>query len=193
MTDRADAPYPKIEEKLLSVEDLADLPEESDIRRELVRGSMVCEPPPGIYHGNRAGRVFSILDDWVTSRSLGFVTVEGGFILERNPDTVRAPDVAFIAADRLEEGMAHGGRWFDGAPDLAVEVVSPSRTRRELDERVRDYLRAGTRLVWVIDPEAEVVEVHRPDEKTGRVGRRGMLTGGEVLPGLALLAARVLP
>lgn len=177
-------------EEIITAEELADRPETDD-HEELVRGSIVREPPPGYGHGSMQLRIGALLDDWVRQRGLGEVVTETGFVLSRGPDTVRAPDVAFVAKDRVP-GPAERSGYFQGAPDLAVEVRSPSDDDRAMKEKAREYLAAGSRMVWVVDPETETVTVHRPDAPPRGIDRRGMLDGGEVVPGFAVLAARIL-
>ena len=131
-------------------------------RAELVRGDLIVMTPAGGRHGQVAHRVGLLIGNHVLDRNLGRVfAAETGFLLQRDPDTVRAPDVAFVAADRLEADEIPAG-FPEMAPDLAVEVVSPSDSAPTVQAKVDDWLAAGTRLVWVIDPEARSVTVHRP-------------------------------
>ena len=99
---------------------------------------------------------------YVEQHQLGRVMVEVGSILERSPDTVRGPDIAFIAAEHLHAGGPRRG-FVPGAPDLAVEIVSPNNTFAELQSKVRDYLTHGTRLVWVVEPDSCTMVVYHPD------------------------------
>jgi Uma2 family endonuclease len=107
-----------------------------------------------------------------------------GFILSRAPDTVRAPDIAFVAEGRFETGLPFG--YVPFAPDLAVEIVSPSNTASELQAKVLEYLEAGTRLVWVIDPRRETVMVYRSRDDIRILGRDDELDAADVLPGFKL-------
>lgn len=163
---------------------------ETDDREELVRGDVVREPLPGFGHGAVAVRVAALLDEWVRPRELGRVVDHCGFVLERGPDTVRGPDVAFVRRERLA-GQASGGPFFEGAPDLAVEVFSPSNTGAEIDEKVREYLSSGTHRVWVVDPDRETVSVRRPDGVPLVLGAGDTLDGGELLPGFAVRVERL--
>ena len=132
--------------KLFTAEELLHLPA-TGRRLELVKGRVYEMPPPGARHGSVAMRIGSLLNTYVLGNLLGRAfAAETGFILRRNPDTVRAPDASFVAGDRLPEGELPVG-YLEMAPDLAVEVVSPSDTAREIQEKVADWLRAGTRLV----------------------------------------------
>ena len=140
-------------------------------------------PPAGGKHGSVAMRVGSLLSVHVRANDLGEVfAAETGFILRRNPDTVRAPDASFIAKDRLPEGELPIG-YLEIVPDLAVEVVSPNDTTREVWDKVGDWLRAGTRLVWVIDPASRSVTVYRSMDDFQILSEGDELVGGEVIPG----------
>jgi Uma2 family endonuclease len=115
------------------------------------------------------------------------VAAETGFTLQRNPDTVRAPDVAFIRVDRLPPGT-HSG-FADFAPDLAVEVLSPSDRPGEVLAKVADWLTAGTALVWTIDPERRRARVYRADGSDTVLSRDDLLEGEDVLPGFRVSIA----
>jgi Uma2 family endonuclease len=117
----------------------------------------------------------------VKTRALGKVLVEVGYVLVRAPDTVRAPDISFVAASRLAGGRAPQG-FISGPPDLAVEVVSPGDSATDLDAKVQEYLLAGTRLLWLVHPGTRTVTAYRPDG-TARVLREGdMLDAEGVIP-----------
>jgi Uma2 family endonuclease len=155
-----------------------------DKRIELVRGEVVEMSPAGFDHGAIALAVGSILREFVRRRALGTVTAaETGFILSRDPDTVRAPDAAFVARERVvRQGRPEG--FFEGAPDLAVEVVSPHDRDLEVEEKILDYLRAGTRMVWVIRPRSKTVTVYSSFSDIRVFLIHETLDGGDVLPGL---------
>ncbi len=110
-----------------------------------------------------------------------------GFILRLpwDPERVRTPDVAFIAAERLPEGKLPSG-FIEGAPDLAVEVLSPNDNPVDLQQKVQDYLEAGARRVWVVAPEARTVTMYRPDGNARFLREHEALEGEEVLPGFAI-------
>ena len=167
---------------LLTAEELLRL-STSGRRYELVKGELFEMPPAGGKHGSVAMRVGSLLSVHVRANDLGEVfAAETGFILRRNPDTVRAPDASFIAKDRLPEGELPIG-YLEIVPDLAVEVVSPNDTTREVWDKVGDWLRAGTRLVWVIDPASRSVTVYRSMDDFQILSEGDELVGGEVIPG----------
>src|SRR3712207_4037342 len=126
--------------QLVTAEAFWNLPE-TEGQRELVRGEVIETMPPGGRHGSIALGIGSLLRSWVFSGPGGYTGVEAGFILSRNPDTVRSPDVSYVRAERIPETGVPEAFW-DMAPDLAVEVVSPSESADEVLEKVRDYLTA---------------------------------------------------
>jgi len=160
-------------------------------RTELVRGQLIVSEPPGIAHGVIAMRVGERMTAFVRDQALGGVVVsEAGFTLERAPDTVRAPDVGFIHRDRVPDPLPRGYAEF--APDLAVEVLSPGDRPGEVLAKVGDWLRAGTRLVWVIDPIRRSARVYRADGTESFIDDDGSLDGEDVLPGFPLPLSAVL-
>ena len=154
-------------------------------RTELVRGSLVVREPAGGEHGTIAGRIFLRIATHVETHDLGIaLAAETGFTLFTKPDTVRAPDAAFIASRRVPDPLPTG--YFPFAPDLAVEVLSPGDTAREVDDKVADWLTAGTSLVWCIDPRARAARVHRADGSVAAIAPGEALDGEHVLPGFTL-------
>jgi Uma2 family endonuclease len=147
--------------QLLTAQDFWQLPDAA-MRRELVHGEVRETMPPGGQHGAIAVMLAMLLRIWTKRSSGGYVGVEAGYILARDPDTVRGPDVSYVRAERIPSTGVPEGFW-DLAPDLAVEVVSPSETAEEVREKVRDFLQAGTPLVWTIYPHTHEVIVHTPD------------------------------
>lgn len=120
------------------------------------------------------------------SRRLGVAFgAETGFIIRRDPDTVRAPDVAFIAAERVPAGKRPAKFW-PIVPDLVVEIISPSDVRREVEEKIMDWLKAGVPLAWVVNPSQRSVTVYVPGAKPRILQSTGTLDGGDVLPGFTL-------
>lgn len=159
-------------------------------QQALVRGVIVETMPPGGEHGGIAVAAASLLRTWVKSGAGGFVGVESGFVLQRNPDTVRAPDVYYVRAERIPATGVPKGFWTI-APDVAVEVVSPSETADEVRDKVRDYLQAGTPLVWVVYARTQEVIVHTPDGVARTYGSDDVLEGIDVLPGFACTVAEL--
>jgi len=153
-----------------------------DTRTELVRGRLIVREPAGFQHGVIAMALAGRMDAFVRANALGIVVAaETGFKLSSNPDTVRAPDVGFIRADRVPKPLPRN--YPAMAPDLAVEVLSPDDRAAEVLEKVADWLGAGTRLVWVVDPDRRVARVYRADGSESLVAADGTLDGEEALPG----------
>lgn len=165
-----------------------DLPGSST---ELVRGRLIVREPPGTYHGKVAAKLTFLLGQYVYGRASGSLYGQDtGFRIASNPDTVRAPDVAFVRADRVSRMDRRG--YAAIAPDMVAEILSHDDRPREVLAKVGDWLEAGVRLVWVIDPERVEAHVHRPDGSITIVARDGALDGEDVLPGLRCPLADVL-
>ena len=155
-----------------------------DKRTELVKGVLVVREPAGGRHGRVAMETARRLANHVQAHGLGRVyAAETGFTLFRNPDTVRAPDVAFVRNDRLVDPEPAG--FFQIAPDLAVEVLSPGDRPGEVLAKVADWLSAGTKLVWVVDPERRLARVYRHDGSETLVDAHGKILGEAVVPGFS--------
>ena len=171
--------------ELMTAEELLRLP--SDGRRyELVRGELRTLPPTGFEHGGATSRFDRSLGHYVQAHQLGeVVTGEPGFLLATNPDTLRAPDVAFVRRERLVEVGPVRGYW-PGAPDLVVEVISPNDLYTEVDEKVAEWLEHGTRLVFVVNPRRRSVAAHRPGQPVRVFGPDDVLDGEDVVPGWTL-------
>jgi Uma2 family endonuclease len=154
-------------------------------RTELVRGRLVVSEPAGFHHGDIAMRIAVLIEVYARAHNLGRVfAAETGFKLFSKPDTVRAPDVAFIRRERLPDPPPRGFAAF--APDLAVEVLSPDDRPGEVQEKVDDWLGGGAALVWVVDPMRRTARVHRADGTKQSVDTNGALDGEGVLPGFSL-------
>lgn len=159
------------------------------MRRELVRGEVRSMMPAGNVHGRTAINVSTPLAQYVREHGLGTVyAAETGFKLSSNPDTVRAPDVAFVRRERVERIGEVEGYW-PGAPDLVVEVVSPNDSYTGLEEKVADWLRAGTRMVVVVEPRGRTVSVRRSRTEIQVFTEADHLDGGDVVPGWSLPVA----
>lgn len=164
--------------RLMTAEEFAARPD-AGRREELVRGVIGEMPPPKPQHGRLQVRIAARLLAFVEPRRLGEVYGETGYVLERDPDTVRGPDVSFVRAGRA----ADPSRYLEAAPDLAVEIVSEHDRPGPLGEKVREYLAAGAGVVWVVRPDDRTVTVHRPDAPAATLPADGELDGGAVLPG----------
>ncbi len=169
-------------ERLYTAADLSDLPDDG-FRYELVGGLLIRDQPPGFDHGAILINVAQALHAW--ARSYGAGTVSGGdpgYRLRTGPDTVRAPDVSFVRADRLAQGRPTG--FLDGAPDLAVEVMSPHDRMSDILDKVSDYFEAGAEQVWVVVPRNRTVMIHRSLQDVVVLNEQDVLVGDGVLEGL---------
>jgi Uma2 family endonuclease len=174
--------------ELLTLEEFERLPDEDPYKLELSRGRLVREPRPGARHGWLVAELFRALDRYTREQALGTVVIETGFLLSVDPPTVRGPDLAVIRTENLpREGLPDG--WWTRAPDLAIEVLSPSNLAVEIHEKVLDYLTAGTRLVWVVDPHTRTVTVYGSRHESRLLTLGDDLEGGEVLPGFQISLA----
>ena len=179
--------------KLLTAEEFAALPHPLDgSRQELVQGVVIAMPPPGAYHGVCCNRIGRKLGNFADDHNLGFVANnDSGVILERAPDTVRGPDVAFWSRERLPTLPLQG--YPEVPPDLVAEVLSPSDVFSSVLRKVRLYLQAGVRIVWIVVPEDRSVTVFRPGVPEIILGERETLTGDDVLPGFSCVVGGLFP
>lgn len=169
-------------QKLLTAEELWRLPDDGQ-RHELVAGELRTMSPGGAEHGRIGVQIVSPLHQHVHANDLGEVFgAETGFLLATNPDTVRAPDAAFVSEKRAAAVGNVAGYW-PGAPDLAVEVVSPNDLYTEVDEKVATWLAAGTRMVIVINPRRRTVAVHRSVAQVRQLSEGDTLDAEDVVPG----------
>lgn len=168
--------------KIWTAEDLLTLPDDGS-RYELVRGELIVMTPAGARHGKFASRLNRALGVYVEAHNLGEVyTADTGFVLQAAPDTLRAPDVAFVRRERIPPEGEPEGFWYL-APDLVVEIISPLETAQQVHAKVADYLRAGTRLVWLIYPDTQTAVEYRSFGQMQILEGDAMLDGGEALPG----------
>ena len=176
--------------ELLTANDLLRQPSDG-YRYELVKGELIKMPPAGNIHGKRTMRLGWRLARHVEANDLGVVfAAETGFRLATDPDTVRAPDVAFVTKTRIEEIGEFEGFW-PGAPDLAVEIVSPHDSYTEVEEKVAEYLNAGARAVWVVDPRRRTITVYRSSIDITILTENDTLDGGDIIPGFSCRVAEV--
>ena len=166
---------------LVTAEQLLRMPDSE--RYELVAGELKRMSPSNPEHAGMTGLLAEILGHHAREHKLGRVLAgDGGFLLARDPDTVLGPDVAFISARRLA-AQPLGKHYWRGAPDLAIEIVSPSNSPAEIQEKVLAYLTAGSRLVWVVDPDARTVTVHRSAADVVTLAEDADLDAEPLLPG----------
>jgi Uma2 family endonuclease len=166
----------------LTADELFAMPEDG-FRYELVKGELKKMSPAGSEHGAIIVNITLFLAQHVKARGLGVCFgAETGFKIVSDPDTVRAPDVAFVSRERIPESGITKKFW-PGAPDLAVEVLSPGDTYEEVDEKVEDWLDAGARAVWIVSPKRRSVTVYRSMTDVKRLSESDELDGGDVVPG----------
>ena len=177
--------------RLMTAEELLVLPDDGN-RYELVQGELVVMSPGAVIPTVVAGNIFGRLWTFLRRHRFGVCGIsEARFVLQRGPDTVRAPDVWFIGKERIPEGGLPPGYW-PGTPDLAVEVLSPSDRFTAVLRKAQDYLAAGTGLVWVVDLEGRSAAVFRPGHAPLLLGEDGVLDGGELLPRFSIRLRDVL-
>lgn len=180
------------QQALMTAEELFELPND-DYKYELVQGELIRMAPTGGEHGVSTVRIGRILDEYVEAHDLGICSgAETGFILQRDPDIVRAPDAAFIAKARIPETGIPTAYW-PFAPDLAVEVTSPSDRFTAVQTKISEYFSAGTRLVWVVEPATRTVYVYRSPHDVQALGEDAELSGEDVLPGFRCAVRRLFP
>jgi Uma2 family endonuclease len=169
----------------MTADDLATLPDDG-LLYELDEGKLVSMPPSFSLAALVAANILFYMKAFVMQHAMGRCGgTDWGFRLATDPDIVRAPDASFVRIERLPGGRIPRG-YYPGAPDLAVEVISSTQTYRGMRRKVRQYLAAGTRLVWLVDPEERTADVYHADGSTRHVGADGILEGEDVLPGFRL-------
>jgi Uma2 family endonuclease len=172
---------------LLTAEQFLTLP--SSRWSELIDGVVVEVSPPGAEHGHRQSTVSRVLGR-AEEAGVGYVFGELGCVIRHNPDAVRAPDAAFIRRERLPTGNIPKGFW-DGAPDLAVEIVSPYDRPGEIQTKVREWVEAGARQVWVLYEEDHSVHVVRSLQDRVTFSAEDTLEGGDAVPGFSCRVAEL--
>jgi len=170
--------------KYWTADELFDLPADNN-RYELVQGELIPMSPTTILHGKLLVRMGHFLFEFVDRHDLGDVYGgDSGFILGKNPDVVRAPDVAFVRRERIED-VPETGFW-ELAPDLVVEIISPSESAGMVKDKVTDYLTAGTRMIWLIFPRTQSAQVYHSLDQSRILTPADSLEGEDVLPGFSL-------
>lgn len=170
-------------ERIYSAEELLLISAETSHRFELQKGKLTMMSPAGFEHGDIAMALGARMRVYAEDNQLGRVpAAETGFKLTRDPDTVLAPDVAFVRRDRIPAGKLPRG-YFPGTPDLAVEVVSPGDRASEVQEKIQTWLHHGTKLVWIVEPKTETLTIYRADDSVTLLQSSDTLDGEDVLPG----------
>lgn len=173
----------------LGVEEYARLPDDG-VRTELVRGRLVREPHPGLPHGSIQARLLSLLEQHIRSAGLDLICAgPAGVITAEDPATVRGPDLMVVRRERARD--LHRSGFLRGAPDLAVEIISPSNTAGEMHEKVAEYLGSGSEAVWVVYPQRRTVAVHASLREARFYHEGDELPGGDLLPELRLPVAAI--
>jgi Uma2 family endonuclease len=173
----------------MTLEEYEQLKDEPGYRSEVSRGLVVREPQPGARHGEVTSRVHIALSAFVRAHGLGKVTNQTGFQLASKPLTVRGPDVGFVRSARVPAEPPTG--FWPGAPDLAVEVVSPANSLADLQEKVIEYFEAGAAMVWVIEPRTRSVMVYHSLTDIAVLREHETLDGGDLLPGFSIPIAQL--
>lgn len=178
---------PAVLNKLVTAEEFANFPNPPDgSKDELLRGEVITMPPPKGRHGYVQAMIAYLLLNAVRPGKLGWVLTESGVVIERDPDSVFGPDVSFYSAAR------HPNRpegYFEIPPDLVVEVLSPDDRRKKVHEKIKDYVKNGVKLVWLVDPEVKTVTVYAGSLRGTELDESEMITGGDVLPGFTCKVA----
>ena len=174
--------------------EIVESPEYNDRIIELVEGEVVEMSLPTGLHGQITMIISLKIGNYVEANGLGVVTAaDTGFVLERNPegrDTVRGLDIAFIRSSKVSSVLPE--QWVSVAPDLAVEVISPSNEAADIHRKIRQLLAAGTTLVWIVYPSTRTVEVHSRSGAT-TLEDDDKLSGGDVLPGFDIPVREIFP
>ena len=166
------------------------LPLDDAHRYDLWDGEVIEMAPAGADHGAIAMRAGYLVFSYARRHGLGRTyAAETGFVLDEVRQRVLGPDVAFVRRERVTQQPRRG--FFRGAPDLAVEVRSPSQSHQEMATKANGYLAAGTRLVWVVDLDSRTVTVYRPDRAPAELASEGYLDGYDVLPGFRVAVAAI--
>ncbi len=185
------------EKQYISAEEfleLVDKPQYQDRRLDLVEGEIVEMPLPTVGHGELTGLLSMKIASYVYENDLGRVTIGGtGFILARNPagrDTVRGLDIAFISKAKAPKPLPRG--WLEFAPDLAVEIISPDNQAGDTHKKIRELLKMGTPLIWLVYAETRTVVVHTSASAV-TYEESDTLSGGDILPGFEVRVGDIFP
>lgn len=175
----------------ITAEQLIDMPNDG-MRHELIRGELTTMAPSGAEHGGTVGMLSLRLFQHVEDHKLGiFFGAETGFLLARQPDTVLAPDAAFVRHERIPAAGLPRHGYFPGPPDLAVEVISPHDRLIDVDEKVHDWLAHGAMEVWVVNPRSRTVTLYHSPTDIRLFAANDTLVSPELLPGFSLLVGTI--
>jgi Uma2 family endonuclease len=176
--------------ELFTADQLLHMPSDN-FRYELRKGALIKMSPAGFEHGVIIAALAGLLWQHVRANKLGVVLgAETGFKLASDPDTVLAPDIAFVRQERFEL-IGKTKKFWPGAPDLAVEVMSPDDSIRKTNEKARDWIEAGASMVWVVNPKRQTITVFRPSADPQTLAEKDVLEGQDVVPGFRCAVAEV--
>jgi Uma2 family endonuclease len=174
----------------MTADELLSLPKDG-LRYELVRGELITMSPAGSEHGAVIMNLAVPLGHYIKANKLGITFgAETGFKLASNPDTVRAPDISFVRSERIPETGIPKSYW-PGAPDLAVEVLSPGDTIAEIEEKIAEWLDAGASAVWIVSPKLRTITLYRSSTDVETLTEKDELGGQEVVPGFSCKVAEI--
>lgn len=177
--------------RLITAEEFMRMPDPPDgSKQELVRGEIVTMPPPSFRHGICQGNVIALLHAYARSSGLGRVTPESGVITERDPDTVRGPDVTYWSFKRLPVSEVVD-TYPNVAPDLIVEVISAAKHLAKVMDKLPEYFERGVSMVWIVDSEERTVRVYRSADEGRVLHTTATLTAEDVLPGFSCKVAEL--
>jgi Uma2 family endonuclease len=178
-------------QKLITAEEFAKMPEPPDgFKQELVRGRIVTmSPPPGFEHGDVQLNVGTLLKVYVRSKRLGRVVVESRVVTERDPDTVRGPDVSVWSKERMPLNRPRPKGYPKVAANLCVEVVSSKKSLARAKSKLTEYFKRGVHMVWIVDPENRTVTVYRKANEGRILHEAATLSGEDVVPGFTCRVA----
>jgi len=178
--------------RLLTAEEFFLLPNPPDgSEQELVRGEIITMPPPGGLHGATCSKAVRKIGYFIDSGLGGtLVCNDTGFVTERNPDSVRGPDISYWTKERLKEVPVG---YIENAPDMLIEVLSPSNTSKQIRTKLIEYFAKGVRLVWVIAPEDRTLTIYRKADEGRLLHDTATVTGEDVLPGFSCRVSDLLP
>jgi Uma2 family endonuclease len=170
----------------LTLEEFARLPDDG-VRHEISEGELITVPAPKSLHSRIASKVFNRIQAVLKESGFGEVFLEAGYLLSRGPLTVRQPDVSALSKERIEATAPDD--YFEGAPEMAVEIVSPSHSAQDLEIKVEQYLQSGARQVWVLYPKTKRLHLFRPNSQVTVLDETQTLDAGELLPGFSVKVA----
>lgn len=178
--------------RLVTAEEFMAMPEPIDKRIELVRGEVVERQLHTIPQATVSTHLFVMLDDFVQEQNDDIVFISGlGYLLRRDPDSVRMADLSYVRNGRRMMCEIDGDSFWPTSPDLAIKIVGIYDLAYDVHERARDFLQAGTRLFWVLHVRTQTIQVYRQDSTSQWLERDDELDGGDVLPGFRVSVAAV--